>query len=81
MTDNPKGKPRLDPTLSDPSAQQPREILGDVSASAKASLGRSIKRKKFRRHPDFQQRLAATIDLATSIYEQHGVRDVEHFSL
>jgi hypothetical protein len=81
MADSPDGKTLLELALSEALVREAQDLLGDVSASVEASLRQSIEREKVRRDPDFQQRLAATIDLATSFYEQHGVWGEEFSTL
>jgi hypothetical protein len=81
MTDNPDGKQRVELLLSQPLVREAQEILGDLTAPVEEVLRRRVEWEKVRRDPDFQKRLDATVDLATSFYEQHGVWGEEFSTL
>jgi hypothetical protein len=81
VTDYSDEKKLVELALSEALVREAQEILGDVSASVEAFSRRRLERETVRRDPDFQQRLDATIDLATSFHEQHGVWGEEFFTL
>jgi hypothetical protein len=59
--------------LSQPLVREAQEILGDLTAPVEECLRRRVECEKARRDPDFRRRLEATVDLATSFHERHGV--------
>ena len=81
MTDQSDDGTTVEVRLNEALVREAAELLGDVSVAVESALRRRIEHEKLMREPNFQERLRATIDLATQFHQRHGVWGEEFSTL